>query len=83
MQQRTKQIQLAWSASSDNVAVAGYRISRNGVVVGTSSTTSWFDTNWVTGSTYTYSVVAYDAAGNVSLPSNSVSVTVAAGGKKK
>jgi hypothetical protein len=62
MQQRTKQIQLAWSASSDNVAVAGYRIFRNGTVVGTSSTTSWADANWVAGSTYTYSVVAYDAA---------------------
>jgi len=57
---------LAWSASSDNVAVAGYRVSRNGNQVASVSGTSWSDSGLTAGTTYSYSLVAYDAAGNVS-----------------
>src|SRR5918997_963374 len=34
-------IGLKWNASSDNVGVAGYRIYRNGVVVGTTTSLSY------------------------------------------
>jgi hypothetical protein len=81
--QKVKQIQLSWKPSSDNVGVAGYRVSRDGVLVGTSVTTSWNDSAYAPGVTYGYSVTAYDAAGNVSAASNAVQVAVSGGGKRK
>jgi Gametolysin peptidase M11 len=78
--QKLKQIKLAWGAASDNVGVVGYRVLRNGAVLATSTTTSWSDATSTAGLTYTYSVLAYDAAGNVSAPSNSVSATLSTGG---
>jgi chitodextrinase len=55
-----------WTASTDNVGVTGYRVSRGGVVRGTVTTTQFNDTGLVPGTTYQYSVVALDAATNVS-----------------
>lgn len=82
--QRQKQIQLSWTAASDNVGVTGYQVWRNGTAVGTSTSTGWVDQAWSAGATYTYSVVASDAAANVSAPSNSVTITLSSGsGKKK
>jgi chitodextrinase len=57
---------LSWSAATDNVGVAGYRVSRNGSQVATTSGTSWNDAGLTPATTYAYSLVAYDAAGNVS-----------------
>ena len=37
------QINLAWAASTDNVAVTGYKIYRNGTQITTSTTTSYSD----------------------------------------
>lgn len=69
---------LSWTASSDDVAVAGYRVTRNGTVLpGTVAGTAFADQGLAAG-TYTYSVTAFDGAGNVSGPSNSASVTVPA-----
>jgi chitodextrinase len=59
---------LSWSASTDNVGVAGYRVSRDGNLLGTVTTTQMNDSGLVAGSTYSYSVVAFDAAGNASQP---------------
>jgi len=69
---------LVWAASADNVGVAGYRVWRNGIQVGQTQSTSYSDSRLTAGSTYTYSVSAYDAAGNQSGKSGSVSVTVPA-----
>jgi hypothetical protein len=68
---------LTWSASSDNVGVIGYRVYRNGVFVGTSKTDSFEDSGLSPGTTYRYTISAYDAENN---PSNSsaLSVTTAA-----
>lgn len=63
---------LAWNGSTDNVGVAGYRVYRNGSLVATVTGTTWSDARQRTVSTYY--VVAYDAAGNVSGQSNSLSV---------
>lgn len=60
--------QVTWSASSDNVGVAGYRVSRDGVLRGTVTSTSFNDSGLVAGQTYLYSVVAFDAVGNESAP---------------
>lgn len=71
-------VELGWSASQDNVAVTGYRIYRDGSPAGTSSTTSFADTTVAAGSTHSYAVTAYDAAGNESARSSTVSVTTPA-----
>src|SRR4029077_3027551 len=68
---------LSWSASTDNVGVTGYIVRRNGVQVATPSTTSLADTGLSAATTYTYTVAARDAAGNVSPSSTSVSITIA------
>ncbi len=57
---------LSWSASTDNVGVAGYRIFRNGSQVGTSSGTTYTATGLLCATSYTFGVAALDAAGNVS-----------------
>lgn len=58
--------------------VVGYEIQRDGFLVGTSSSTSWTDADRVPASTVTYTVVAYDAAGNHSPPSPGVVSTTPA-----
>ena len=68
-------IGLSWSASSDNVGVTGYRISRNGSQVATVSGTSWTDSGLAVATSYTYSVAAHDAAGNVSPAASAVGTT--------
>jgi len=66
---------LSWSASTDNVRVTGYIVRRNGVQVATPATTSFADTGLSAATTYSYTVAARDAAGNISPDSTSVSVT--------
>jgi uncharacterized membrane protein len=78
--QKLKRIQLAWNASTDNVGVLGYLVSRNGAIVATVTGTGWSDPAYIAGSTYAYSVSAFDAAGNISTGCNSVTITVGGGG---
>src|SRR6266850_1640371 len=66
---------LSWSASTDNVGVTGYILLRNGVQVATPATTTYADTGLSAATTYSYTVAARDAAGNISADSTSVSVT--------
>ena len=72
------QANLNWSASSDNVGVAGYAIYRDSVplLTVTGSVLSYSDITAMPGQTYDYSVDAYDAAGNHSAPTAAVSVTM-------
>lgn len=77
-QQRQLKTSLSWIASSDNVGVTGYRVWRDGLLLGTSTTTQYLDSTLVAGGTFTYRVTAIDAAGNVSAPSNAVVVDLAA-----
>jgi hypothetical protein len=69
------QVSLAWTASTDNVGVAGYRIYRNGTQIGTSATTSYTDASVAAGTAYNYTVSAYDGAGNASAASNTATAT--------
>src|SRR5204862_108049 len=64
---------LSWSASSDHLGVTGYIVRRNGIQVATPATTSFADTGLSAATTYTYTVAARDAAGNISPNSTSVS----------
>ncbi len=70
----SSQINLSWSASSDNVAVTSYNIYRNGSYIKTVvGTTSYSDNSGLTASTnYCYRVNAIDAAGNASTQSAQV-----------
>src|SRR5213076_3207095 len=68
---------LSWSASTDDVGVTGYIVRRNGVQIATPATTSFADTGLSAATTYSYTVAARDAAGNISPNSTSVSVTLA------
>jgi hypothetical protein len=67
-----KKVTLSWDASTDNVGVAGYYVYRNGSLAGTTTGTGYTDTLGGKASTATFYVVAYDAAGNASPPSNSI-----------
>ena len=67
---------LSWTASTDNVAVTGYIVRRGGTQIATPTATSFADTGLSAGTTYTYTVAARDAAGNVSSAA-SASVTTA------
>jgi hypothetical protein len=75
----SSQINVLWSASTDNVGVAGYTIFRNGAQVGNVTSTSYTDSGLNPSTTYSYTVRAYDAAGNTSPQSSSVTVTTLAG----
>ena len=70
---------LSWSGATDNVAVTGYDVLRNGTVIGSTTTATTFAVTGLTASTaYTFNVRAKDAAGNVSVNSNTVNVTTLA-----
>ena len=69
------QINLSWTASTDDVGVAGYGVFRNGLQVGTTSATAYSDTGLAAGTSYTYAVDAFDSAGNLSAQSSSISAT--------
>jgi chitodextrinase len=69
------QVNLSWTAATDNVGVTGYQVLRDGAVIGTTAATSFVDGSTLPGTTYSYTVVARDAAGNVGPASNAVSVT--------
>lgn len=83
----SERIDLAWTASTDNVGVAGYNIYRSaandpgGAVVLSASTgpgvTNYSDTGLAPETTYAYEVRARDGAGNISDPSTRVSATTA------
>jgi glucose/arabinose dehydrogenase/chitodextrinase len=67
------QVNLAWTGSTDNVAVANYRVERcqgatctNFVQVATPTATTYGDTGLTPATTYRYRVRAADAAGNFS-----------------
>ena len=48
------------------VPLAGYRVYRNGVLVGSTTSTTYTDTGLAAATQYCYSIMAYDYAGNSS-----------------
>ena len=78
-------VRVTWSAATDDLGVTGYRVHRSTTagftpsdanLVATKTTLSHLDSNLPAG-TYHYLVVAVDAVGNRSVPSNEVGATVA------
>ena len=76
-----RKITLAWTASTDNVAVTGYQIWRASSATGafsqiaTTTGTTYTNSGLTSGTTWYYRVNAADAAGNVSAASNTASAT--------
>ncbi len=80
------QVNLTWTASTDNVGVTGYRIERcqgsgcsNFTQIATTTGTSYSDTGLTASTSYTYRVRATDASSNLSAYSSLVSVSTPAG----
>ncbi|MEZ0076406.1 discoidin domain-containing protein [Planotetraspora sp. GP83] len=71
---------LTWNPATDNVGVTGYNVYRGGTLAGTVTGTSFTDTGLTASTTYTYTVKAKDAAGNLSPASNSATATTQSGG---
>ncbi len=70
---------LVWTPTTDNIGVAAYNIYRNGALAGTvSSPLNFYDTGLSASTTYSYSIAAFDAAGNLSQRSAPLSVTTLA-----
>ena len=75
------QINLSWTAATDNVGVTGYRVERRDpgsssfVQIGTTTGTTFNNTGLAAGTSYDYQVRASDAAGNTSSPSTPASAT--------
>ncbi|VEE07260.1 Extracellular ribonuclease precursor [Chryseobacterium gleum] len=72
-------ISLAWNASTDNVGVTAYNVYMNGSLQTTTSSTSTTISGLTPSTTYSFYVVAKDAAGNSSSNSSTVSGTTNAG----
>ena len=81
-------VYLNWNPSTDDLGVAGYYILRNGTVVGSSAqllpttpppsnTVIFTDTGLAEATPYTYTIEAYDMAGNVSQPSQPITISTA------
>jgi chitodextrinase len=71
------QVDLSWFAATDNTGVAGYRIYRDGEQIGTATDTAFSDTGCQSATSYTYTVKAFDAAGNLGPASNEATVATA------
>jgi fibronectin type 3 domain-containing protein len=79
------QINLSWTASTDNVGVTGYLIQRcQGagctsfvqIAAPAGTATTYNDTGLSVSTSYSYEIIATDAAGNLSSPSNIASATL-------
>jgi hypothetical protein len=76
----SSQIDLNWSASTDNVGVTGYKVYRGSAYLKSVAGTSASDTGLSPSTIYNYQVSAYDAAGNESAQSSTASATTQAQG---
>lgn len=72
------QLNLAWTASTDAVGVAGYKVYVGNTLIGTSATASFSALNLTASTQYCYTVKAYDAAGNISSATAQVCATTPA-----
>ncbi|MBN2235663.1 MAG: DUF1349 domain-containing protein, partial [Opitutales bacterium] len=71
-------VTLTWEPSTDNLGVAGYDIRRDSTIQASEANTAWIDTGLTRSTTYSYSVRAYDAAGNKSNYCTAKQVTIPA-----
>ena len=65
-------VEVSWKQPADDLGVTGYTVFRNGWPFATTSVPTLVDRQASPGQAYTYSVEAYDAAGNVSDPATTL-----------
>lgn len=71
----TSSVAFSWNDSTDNVGVVGYHVYRDGKALPDTSEPSFVDDGLKSGTTYNYTVAAYDASGNVSDVSDTLTVS--------
>jgi hypothetical protein len=71
-------INLSWASSTDAVGVTGYSIYRGGVRIAKTTSSSYSNTGLSASTLYSYTVAAYDAAGNISASSTVATATTLA-----
>jgi fibronectin type 3 domain-containing protein len=71
-------VELSWSPATDDVGVTGYTVFRNGAALAITADTTFADTTAMSETSYTYTVSAFDAAGNSTGPSAPASLTTPA-----
>ncbi|MFM2339854.1 MAG: hypothetical protein RLZZ360_490 [Candidatus Parcubacteria bacterium] len=71
----SSQIDIVWSPVTDNFAVGGYRVARDGIHIATTSLTTFTDTGLLASTTYSYTIDAFDLFYNFSSTSLSVGTT--------
>lgn len=72
-----KSVSLSWTQSTDNVGVVGYYVYRDGEQVGETETNTFSDAGLTANTEYSYTVKAFDEAGNISEESKALVVTTA------
>ncbi len=72
------QVSLTWNAATDNVAVTGYRVYRDGALIASPLTAYYADTGLANGVSHAYTVLAVDGSGNASPQSAPVNATPSA-----
>ncbi|WP_227013881.1 fibronectin type III domain-containing protein [Paenibacillus psychroresistens] len=75
----TSSVNLSWTASTDNVGVAGYDIYQGSSLAGSATGTTFVATGLTANTAYSFTVKAKDAAGNISAASSALSVTTNSG----
>ena len=70
---------LSWSGATDNYGVTGYDVYQDAVLIGSTISTTYPVVGLNAFSTYTFYIKAKDAANNISVASNTVSVTTLQG----
>jgi hypothetical protein len=70
---------LSWFGATDAVGITAYDVYQGSSLIGSTASTTYTVTSLSPSTTYSFTVRAKDAAGNVSASSNTVSVTTSAG----
>jgi len=65
---------ISWTASTDDVGVAGYYVFRNGAQIGQTATLYYQDSGLLEATIYSYAIQAFDLAGNLSAQSAPINV---------
>lgn len=69
------EVNLTWTASTDDRGVAGYKVFRGGAYIGSTTSTSYGDYGLSANTSYSYQVSAYDTSNNESAKCAAVYVT--------
>lgn len=73
----TSTVSLSWQAATDNIGIAGYTIYQNNIVVATTTAVNYEVSGLEPQTSYSFNIAAFDAQGNASTLSNTVTITTA------